>query len=192
MINPTVRIEAGEGRGSGTVIAKRYVLTNHHVVDGSSDITIRGWLTEGARVLPLVYAGNVVAADAALDLAVVEIVRETWAGPVAKLAPAAMAVHAGEEVFVAGAALGKRPHLTHGLLSLERDTLLGQPHLVTSAPVVPGNSGGSLWVKRDGRYVMIGVPRAVATVGLSLVTTHNYAVPIASVHAFLAASKILL
>jgi S1-C subfamily serine protease len=188
----TLRDEAGEGRGSGTVISKRHVLTNRHVVEGKTEITIRGWLTEGARVLPLIYAGKVVADDAALDLALVEIVGETWAGPAARLAPAAMPVQAGEDVFVAGAALGKRPHLTRGLLSLESDTLLDQPHIVTSAPIVPGNSGGSLWVRRGRHYVMIGVPRAVATVGFSLVPAHNYAIPMARVRAFLAVSKVPL
>lgn len=195
MVDATVRVETKGGTGSATAISRRLFLTNHHVVEGQTDVTLRGWLTRNGRTFPVIYTGKVIAHDAVRDLALVELDDGTeWAGAVATLAPANVNLQESEVVMVSGAALGTRPHLTEGLVSLLRyvvpkHALLGVPHTITSATVVPGNSGGGLYAWRDAGWVLVGVPRAVAAIpsgfASTLVATHNYAIPIESVRQFL-------
>lgn len=198
IVNATVRVEAGDSKGSGTVLracetyrrCRIVVLTNHHVLEGKKSVTLRGWIRESGRTFPVVYEAKVTASDESRDLALLAIDGpDKWAGPVAVLAAASEKLIPGEEVLAAGSALGRRPHVTQGLLSLLDETLLERPHIITSAPIAPGNSGGSLSVRRGSRYFMIGVPRAVASIqigfGGSLITTHGFVIPLSTVREFL-------
>jgi hypothetical protein len=88
--------------------------------------------------------------------------------------------------------------LTQGLLSVVDDQVSSNPALLTSSPVVNGNSGGSLWHRRDdGHYEMIGVPQAIATEPIDSpfketirtgVPTMSFAIPLETVRSFLAAN----
>jgi hypothetical protein len=94
--------------------------------------------------------------------------------------------------------MGHRVFLTQGLLSVVEDQVSNSPALLTSSPVVNGNSGGSLWHRRDdGRYEMIGVPEAIATELIDSpfkeairagVPTMSFAIPLTTIRGFLAAS----
>jgi hypothetical protein len=84
------------------------------------------------------------------------------------------------------------------LLSVVDDQVSSNPALLTSSPVVNGNSGGSLWHQRDdGHYEMIGVPQAIATEPIESpfketiragVPTMSFAIPLKTIRSFLAAS----
>ena len=94
--------------------------------------------------------------------------------------------------------MGHRVFLTQGLLSVVDDQVSSNPALLTSSPVVNGNSGGSLWHQRDdGHYEMIGVPEAIATEPIDSpfketiragVPTMSFAIPLKTIRGFLAAS----
>jgi len=198
MLNPTVRVELEQGSGSGTVIHSSskgtFLLTNHHVAgEKGAKVQVRFWLLNdnSETVLSVLRDAEVVASDADRDLALLRLVdSEFRAEAVARIAPERTRLHPGEDVWVAGAALGLRAHLTQGLLSLVAHSVMKRDHMVTSAPVVPGNSGGGVYHRgADGRFYYIGTVRAVALVGFgSVVPTTNYAIPNSSLREFLKAN----
>ncbi|MGW0823961.1 trypsin-like peptidase domain-containing protein [Streptomyces sp. NPDC002845] len=153
-----VSVESSGGQGSGFVFDERgRILTNAHVVAGSSEVSIE--LQDGRRL-----RANVVGDDPANDVAVLE--PETARGlDAAELASGARP-SVGDTVLAIGSPLGLSGTVTSGIVSaLDRDVRLGdgggqRRALQTDASINPGNSGGPL-VDADGR--VIGINTAIAT-----------------------------
>jgi S1-C subfamily serine protease len=209
MLNPTVLIDLPSSMGSGSVLysgeAGTLILTNHHVVEevlapsaGAQPIKVKFWIMDeaGDTVSAEVQAAEVVAFSEAKDLALLRIKDRSFRSrAVTLMAPPDAHLLAGEDVYLAGAGLGHRVFLTHGLLGVVEDEAYDRPALLSSAPMVPGNSGGSLWHQReDGRYEMIGVPQAIDALPVSSpfgkplawrVTTMGYSIPMRIVRIFL-------
>ena len=135
---------SAEGLGSGVVVDQDgHILTNFHVVQGASTVTVQ--LADGT-----VGEGTVVGTDPANDLAVVraDIPRD-------KLVPADFAdsdnVRVGEPVFAIGNPFSLDFSVTSGIVSAverERQGDLGRSIrgiIQTDAAVNPGNSGGPLF-----------------------------------------------
>ena len=130
-----VRVVVGDGSGTGFVVdADGYILTNEHVVEGQTRVTV--FLYDGTRL-----TARVVSADAGRDIALlkVDIIR--------KLAPLAFAarVREGEDVIALGfpLSLGESMTVTRGIVSAIR-SYNGVKHVQTDAAINPGNSGGPL------------------------------------------------
>jgi S1-C subfamily serine protease len=212
MLNPTVMVVAEDQMGSGTVLHSAddgtFVLTNYHVIDEALDarqashqVAVIFWLMgpQGDTIYRSKQEADIVASDQAKDLALLRIRDKSFRTPsVAVVAPEDVRLLAGEDVYVAGAGMGHRVFLTQGLLSVVDDQVSSNPALLTSSPVVNGNSGGSLWHQRDdGHYEMIGVPEAIATEPIDSpfketiragVPTMSFAIPLKTIRSFLAAS----
>jgi len=135
---------SAEGLGSGVVVDQDgHILTNFHVVQGASNVTVQ--LADGT-----VGQGEVVGTDPANDLAVVrtDIARD-------QLVPADFAdsdkVRVGEPVFAIGNPFSLDFSVTSGIVSAverERAGDLGRAIrgvIQTDAAVNPGNSGGPLF-----------------------------------------------
>lgn len=159
--------------------------------------TVRAWLAQGGKLYPVTYQAKVVAFDEKRDLALLEIDGE-WPGLVAPLGDGR--ISAGSAVYVAGSPLGKRPHVVSGEVSLPLDDqeILGVHHMMATAPVAPGNSGGGCWrLNPDtGRYELVAVTRALGTVpigfSVALLPHMSYFIPMAEIRAFLAKSGVVL
>jgi serine protease Do len=144
------------GVGSGFIIdAKGYILTNQHVIDGASRITIG--LQTGER-----FRGKVIGVDSETDLAVIKI----DAGrdlPVMKFGDS-NASQVGDWVLAIGSPFGLDQTVTAGIISKkERDSQAFntfQRFLQTDAAINRGNSGGPL-VNMHGEA--IGVNSQIAT-----------------------------
>jgi len=144
------------GVGSGFIIdAKGYILTNQHVIDGASRITIG--LQTGER-----FRGKVIGIDSETDLAVIKIDagREL---PVMKFGDSNVA-QVGDWVLAIGSPFGLDQTVTAGIISKkERDSQAFtnfQRFLQTDAAINRGNSGGPL-VNMHGE--VIGVNSQIAT-----------------------------
>jgi S1-C subfamily serine protease len=61
----------------------------------------------------------------------------------------------------------------------------GYPYLLTTAPIIWGNSGGALFVRHDGRHVLVGVPSRVTAVFRAPVTHMAWSIPVVTVREFL-------
>jgi serine protease Do len=144
------------GVGSGFIVdSKGYILTNHHVVEGATRITVRLQTGELMR-------GRVVGEDDETDLAVikVETSREL---PTVKLGNSDEA-QVGDWVLAVGSPFGLDQTVTAGIISTrERTTPVStsfQRFLQTDAAINRGNSGGPL-VNMRGE--VIGINSQIAT-----------------------------
>ena len=138
------------GLGSGVVVTgDGYILTNHHVVNGASEI--RAEFTDG-RTLPARLVGS----DQPSDLALLKV-------DATNLRPLTLGdsdvVQVGDVVLAVGNPLGIGQTVTSGIVSAKgRSTGVGdgsyEDFLQTDAPINHGNSGGAL-VNTKGELVGI-------------------------------------
>ncbi|HEV3056533.1 MAG TPA: trypsin-like peptidase domain-containing protein, partial [Solirubrobacteraceae bacterium] len=143
--------------GTGIVVSSDgLVLTNAHVVDGGTNITVT--LADGSK-----HSATIVGEDTKADLAVIKI------GGVSGLTPATFAksadVQIGDGVIAVGNAedLGDTPSVTEGIISAKNRSISDSNSslsglLQTDAAISPGNSGGPL-VDTNGN--VIGMNTAV-------------------------------
>ena len=144
------------GVGSGFIIdPKGYILTNNHVIEGASRITIG--LATGER-----FRGKVIGIDKETDLAVIKIDAPSEL-PVMKFGDS-NASQVGDWVLAIGSPFGLDQTVTAGIISKkERDSQSFtnfQRFLQTDAAINRGNSGGPL-VNMHGEA--IGVNSQIAT-----------------------------
>ncbi|MCA3325109.1 MAG: trypsin-like peptidase domain-containing protein [Roseomonas sp.] len=147
--------QAGRGRastGTGFVVARDRVLTNHHVIDGCNAINIR---TADGRTLPATMPARV---DVQRDLALLAVPNDP--GPV--LPFRANPVRRGESVVTYGfplaGLLAAGPTLTTGEVSALAGLANNEQHFQISAPVQQGNSGGPL-LDRQGHVMGVIVSK---------------------------------
>lgn len=145
------------GAGSGVIIdAKGYIVTNHHVIDGASRITVT--LRNGET-----YDAKILGSDAELDIALLEISADK------ELTPAIFGdsdtLKVGQRTVAIGNPLGQLGgSVTEGIISaLNRDVVIdGQTMklMQTDTAINPGNSGGGLF---DSEGNLIGIVNAKST-----------------------------
>lgn len=144
---PLVPREEG-ALGSGVIVSEDgYILTNHHVIDGASQIKVD---------LPdrRTFDARLIGSDAASDLAVLKIPASGL--PTVRLGNSDR-VRVGDVVLAVGNPLGVGQTVTMGIISAKgRATGLSdgsfEDFLQTDAPINQGNSGGAL-VNTDGELV---------------------------------------
>ncbi len=168
------------GEGSGVILTNDgYILTNNHVVTGSSQLTVR--FNDGSTA-----SAKIVGVDKTSDLAVIKVEGVTGLTPATLGTSADLAV--GEQVVAIGTPLGLSATVTTGIVSaLNRpvrtaseqsgqqqqqqpgqstaaasDTVLNA--IQTDAAINPGNSGGPL-VDMSGKIV--GINSAIASLSTS-------------------------
>lgn len=135
--------------GSGVIVTQNgYILTNHHVVDGASEIEVA--FPDGRKLLAKV-AGN----DPETDLAVLKV---DASGLRAITFAAGDSLRVGDVVLAMGNPFGVGQAVTSGIVSaLGRSGLhinTFENFIQTDAAINPGNSGGAL-VDAAGRLVGI-------------------------------------
>jgi S1-C subfamily serine protease len=159
VVSPWTRnaLEVARGTGSGFIWDNRgHVVTNHHVIDGSSSATVR--LADGRAFTALLVGSN-----SAHDIAVVRITPAA-----ARLVPLPIGttrdLRVGQKAFAIGNPYGLDWTLTTGVVSaLNRElstesgaTMHGL--IQTDAAINPGNSGGPLL---DSAGRLIGMNTAI-------------------------------
>jgi serine protease Do len=127
------------GEGSGFIVTSDgYVLTNAHVVEDASEVTVR---TTDRRE----YTAKVVGADKATDVAVLKIEGRNL--PTVKLGDPGN-LRPGEWVIAIGSPFGFENSVTAGVVSATSRSMGGSnyaPFIQTDVAVNPGNSGGPLF-----------------------------------------------
>src|SRR5438105_4248934 len=150
-----VHVRRGRADGSGVIVAPDgYALTNAHVVDDASEVTVT--LASGAET-----RAPVVGADAATDLAVIRILGSGL--PAADLA-IGDGLRVGQLVIAIGDPLGFHSTVTTGVVSAlgrslsARDGRVIENVIQTDAALNPGSSGGPLV---DTHATVIGINTAI-------------------------------
>src|SRR5687767_2846119 len=129
-----------QGVGSGVIVnANGYILTNHHVVDGATDIKVE--LTDNRT-----FSAKLVGSDQPSDLAVLKV--EATGLPTVSVGDSDR-VRVGDVVLALGNPLGIGQTVTSGIVSAKgRATGLSdgsfEDFIQTDASINRGNSGGAL------------------------------------------------
>jgi serine protease Do len=179
-------------QGSGFVISSDgYVLTCAHVVTGVNDATI--WV-EGVR-----YPCRVLNSNTNLDLALLKVDGDHPPFHPMRL-ESGKDYSLGESVYTMGFplvdVLGTSPRLNNGLISAKVGMSDDTNFVQVSVPIQPGNSGGPL-LNADGQVIGV-VSSTLNPMGILLRTGNalpqnvNFAIKLASIRNFLAASQISL
>ena len=167
------------GAGSGVIFGrsetnkeKYYIVTNHHVIDGAENISVR--LRDGSE-----YPCTPIGSDVIADIGVLQIVSDKEL-TVAELGDSDSLV-VGEEIVVIGNPLGRLGGtVTNGIISaLERKVNvegLDMTLLQHNAAISPGNSGGGIF---DTSGYLVGIVNAKSSEssaeGLGFAIPINYA-----------------
>lgn len=147
---PNRRPQVERGVGSGVIVsADGSILTNHHVVDGATKITVL--MSDNKS-----FDAKIVGSDQPSDLAVLKIEAENL--PFLTLGNSDT-VRVGDIVLAIGNPLGIGQSVTSGIISAKgRRTGLSdgsfEDFLQTDAPINRGNSGGAL-VSLNGELIGI-------------------------------------
>lgn len=141
------------GLGSAVIVAPEgYLLTNHHVVDGATDIEVQ--LADGRQA-----RARLVGSDPETDIAVLKVELDNL--PVIALGDIA-SLQVGDAVLAIGNPFNVGQTVTSGIVSaLDRSRLADSPFqsfIQTDAAINPGNSGGALV---DARGALVGINTAI-------------------------------
>jgi S1-C subfamily serine protease len=164
-LNPFGEVEpesGGTATGSGFVIdGEGHILTNNHVVEGASKVTVK--LGDSEKT----YDAEVVGTDPGTDIALLQV-----DAPSSQLHPLTLgksaAMEVGDPVVAIGNPFGLDRTVTSGIVSalqrqIEAPNGFAISHVIqTDAAINPGNSGGPL-INASGE--VIGINAQIATGG---------------------------
>jgi Do/DeqQ family serine protease len=141
------------GLGSGVIVSPEgYLLTNHHVIEGATDIDVR--LADGREA-----RARVVGTDPETDIAVLKI--DLSPLPVVALGDVSR-LSVGDAVLAIGNPFNVGQTVTSGIVSALGRNRLGlstfENFIQTDAAINPGNSGGALV---DARGALVGINTAI-------------------------------
>jgi S1-C subfamily serine protease len=159
-----------QGAGSGFVIdGEGHILTNYHVIQNARQLEVT---TSDKKK----YKAQVVGADPAHDLAVIQIPIKTV--PRAEIGDSKSLV-VGQKVFAIGNPFGLNGTMTRGIISSIR-SVRGPKGFIdeaiqTDAAINPGNSGGPLL---NSRGQVIGINSMILTGGVEQSAGIGFAIPI--------------
>jgi len=169
---PEMRQRVQQSLGSGVIVrADGLIVTNNHVVEGGSEITVA--LSDKRE-----FKAKVLLADPRTDLAVLKIDVHGENLPVVPFANSD-AVQVGDLVLAIGDPFGVGQTVTMGIVSALARTQISasdyQFFIQTDAAINPGNSGGAL-VTTDGKLAGINtaiVSRSGGNVGIGFAIPAN-------------------
>ncbi|MDD3570097.1 MAG: trypsin-like peptidase domain-containing protein [Lachnospiraceae bacterium] len=168
----------GSGSGSGVIFdmdeENVYIVTNNHVVESATGISIS---VTGAESI----SATVVGTDASSALAVIKALKSDFkAAGIDNIVAAKFGdsdgVKVGQSVLAIGNALGEGKSATGGMISMLNKNIdiggINLQVLQTSAAINPGNSGGAL-VNYEGEIIGINTAKTSTSVAEAM----GYAIP---------------
>ena len=175
-VNGVFRIETSSGMGTGWLIEPGLILTNHHVVEGSTIVSVRQ--NEGS-----LFTARVLAVDEPRDIALLSIgVSQTFLNPMAEPLPTGLAYtsdiasslmamgYSGGLIALEDGTVGPATANIGVLSGLVNFTFFDVDNLVIDAAVDPGDSGGPV-LNLDGEVVGMTRSAQVSSGGQRVVGT---------------------
>jgi S1-C subfamily serine protease len=170
------------GNGSGVLFnSLGFVLTNQHVVDGASSVSV----VIGNAGHQVEYEAGVVGVDADIDLALLKITDVAFGGVAAPPFSFQTKASVGEEIFALGypmalSGLGAEMKYTNGSVSANSGFNGDMKTMQISVPIQGGNSGGPLF---NAQGELIGITNA--KIRSDIADNVSYAIKSIFVEAFL-------
>lgn len=159
--------------GSGFFVEPKKLVTNFHVIEGSSRVVYKRIGENATRDVKGIFRHSV-----ALDIAILETEEEN----VPLVTRSAKEISIGDKVVAIGNPKGLEGSVSEGIVSAKRDAGHEIFFLQITAPISPGSSGGPLF-DTEGRVV--GITTATIESGQNL----NFAVPVDYIADVAAATK---
>ena len=178
-----VLIQSPTGLGSGFIVhPDGYVVTNHHVVAGETELSVTRFVREGAGLERVRHRRvRIVATDPHVDLALLKIEDAQDALPLPTVPVGeSQNLAEGQGVFAIGSPLGLDRTVSQGIVSARNRLVDGLLYIQTTTQINPGNSGGPLFNLR-GEVVGVNNMKAMALGVEGL----NFAIPAAVLKNFL-------
>ncbi len=119
--------------GSGFFIDNGLLVTNYHVIEGTTKIMVSTQADKEYEVK------EIVGFDADIDLAVLRVDSQN-----PTLAMSQDGAATGEDIYALGSPFGLTGTLSDGIVSTDSRVMEGVDYIQISAPISPGNSGGPL------------------------------------------------
>jgi serine protease Do len=143
-----VQVRTPEGLGSGFFVnADGYLITNFHVIEGETEISVEVYSTDSNGQLDrdTYKKVRIVAINKFHDLALLHI--EDKNAPKFKYITLGSSdvLNVGDPVFAVGSPMGLERTVTEGIVSTKTRELEGELYLQTTTQINPGNSGGPLF-----------------------------------------------
>lgn len=168
------------GQGSGFIVAKDRIVTNHHVLEGAANAVV--FYSDGASIL----VEGITADSQARDLVILSV--QTGSRSPLRLGDE-LSVRQGDAVYAIGAPQGLQLSITNGIVSGFRQ-VDEQFMIQSTAPIAPGSSGGPLF-DSEGRVIGVttslfnGSPGIYFSIGAGdvsrlLRTPNTFVIPFAS------------
>lgn len=162
--------------GTAFFISSKYALTNAHVLVENDEeaVSIMGKNYENTKS----FEFELIAYDAQLDVALIETTNVSSFN----FCVLSETVNNGEQVYALGNSKGEGLCVVNGLVSDKNRMVNGIQHIMCSALVTNGNSGGPLYNERGFVIGMI----SMSTPDVAMM---NYALPASAINQFLAKIK---
>ncbi|HIG31575.1 MAG TPA: trypsin-like serine protease [Verrucomicrobiales bacterium] len=175
-----VQVKTPRGFGSGFIINKKgYLMTNYHVIQGESRISIEVFHRKEDRLDRKTYQQiRIIALNKFADLALLKIEDSLPDNIIPVKLGDNEELEVGEPVFAIGNPLGLERTVTEGIISTKTRPISGTLFLQTTAQINPGNSGGPLF---NLKGEVIGITNMKMSFGEGLA----FAIPVSSVKHFL-------
>jgi S1-C subfamily serine protease len=194
-------------------VFENFVLTNHHVVEANIqtgkvwnpltqqeekkdvyatvDVYFYKYKYESRNIGKNSVAADIVAYTKEEDLALLRLRSIDKIDFIAQIFPLEELknIRIFMKTHAVGASLGHQPIATEGRITCMSDEIENYVFWMSSAQIIFGNSGGSMYLELDGDYWFIGVPSRVSVNFLgwssSAVTHMGYFIPVDRVCSFL-------
>ncbi len=142
-----VQVRTPGGLGSGFFLNEDgYLITNFHVIEGETQISIEVYHQQNGQLERKVYKQiRIVAMNKFQDLALLKV--EDKDAPKFSWVPLGDSdlLAVGERVFAIGSPLGLERTVTEGIVSTKTRQMQGDLYIQTTTQINPGNSGGPLF-----------------------------------------------
>ncbi len=175
-----VQVKTAGGLGSGFFLNEDgYLITNFHVIEGETEISIEVYHQKNGQLSRETYKQvKIIAINKFHDLALLHIEDKNAPKFMPITLGSADALNVGEGVFAIGSPLGLERTVTQGIVSTKNRQMEGNLFLQTSTQINPGNSGGPLF---NLAGEVVGVTNMKITFGEGL----GFAIPVELVKSFL-------
>jgi len=182
VLMPVVKIRTGNGTGSGVIISDKHILTAAHVVGDEITVQVIAYSyhqdTRALSCLASCLSAFVVMTDTVKDLALLELKSTICSLKSAELAPRNYTPYIFTEVYAVGCSLGLDPRPSEGIISVVSNT-----EWEISAPIIPGNSGGGVFLKST--HELIGIAVWIRTYGWQVIPQMAGIVRLQDIYEFL-------
>lgn len=175
-----VQVRTPGGLGSGFFLNEDgYLITNFHVVEGETQISIEVYHQKNGQLDRRTYKQvRIVALNKFGDLALLKIDDKDAPKFACVTLGDTEGLAVGEHVFAIGSPLGLERTVTEGIVSTKTRQMQGDLYLQTTAQINPGNSGGPLF---NLRGEVLGVTNMKVAFGEGI----GFAIPVETVKRFL-------